>query len=57
MKMTTIRITLGKIEELYEIGENEGYENIMQQFIDKHDVTDANEMTITEVGSFYDNNK
>ena len=52
--MLKIRITLGEIEGIYEV---ENYAEAVQLFVDEHDITDMTNATVTEVGTFYDENR
>ena len=52
-----IRITLGSIETIYTIEDNEGYCDIVIDFCEHNNVEDSSEMTVTEVGGFYDKNR
>lgn len=49
-----VRVCLGKLEEIYEVGD---YAEAVELFVEQHDVTDMTDATVTEVGTFYDKNR
>lgn len=49
-----VRVCYEGIEEVYEC---EDFVEAIERFAGEHDGVDAEEMTVTEVGSFYDRNR